>query len=130
MKNDGQSKTQLLNQLTDLRRRVVEIEKSEAAYKQSEEKLRASEERLRQITSSIREVFWLRDTKSLEMLYVSPAYEEVWGRSCESLYQKPASFLDAVHPDDIDRLRQAIRQQYDGIPFDQEYRIIITDDRR
>ena len=61
------------------------------------------------------------------MLYVSPAYEEVWGRSCESLYQTPASFLEAVHPDDIDRLMQAIRQQYVGIPFDQEYRIFRPD---
>ena len=127
MNNDGQSKKQLLNQLADLRRRVAELEKSEAAHQQAEETLRASEEQLRQVTSATREVFWLRDARTLEMLYVSPAYEEVWGRSCESLYQNPTSFLEAVHPDDIDRLMQAISQQYEGVPFDQEYRILRPD---
>ena len=127
MNDNGQPKEQLLTQLADLRRQVAELKQSEAAYTRAEETLRISEERLRQITSSIREVVWLRDINTLEMLYVSPAYEEVWGRSCESLYQTPASFLEAVHPDDIDRLMHAIRKQYDGTPFDQEYRIIRPD---
>jgi PAS domain S-box-containing protein len=89
--------------------------------------LRESEEKLRQITSSLREAVWLRDTRTLAVLYVNPAYEEIWGRTCESLYQNPTSFLDAVHPEDKERLMEAIQKQYQGIPFDQEYRIIRPD---
>ena len=37
-------------------------------------------------------------------MYVSPAYERIWGRTCESLYQNPASFFDAVHVEDRQRL--------------------------
>ena len=33
-----------------------------------------------------------------EMPYVSPPYEQVWGRSCESLYQNPMAWLDAIEP--------------------------------
>jgi signal transduction histidine kinase len=58
--------------------------------------LRASEENLRLLTDNIREVFWVFDTGTFEVRYVSPAYEVVWGRSCESLRQAPRSWLDAV----------------------------------
>jgi PAS domain S-box-containing protein len=89
--------------------------------------LRESEEKLRQITSSLREAVWLRDTRTLAILYVNPAYESIWGRTCESLYQNPMSFLDAVHPEDKELLMAAIQKQYQGIPFDQEYRIFRPD---
>ena len=35
-----------------------------------------------------------------KVLYVSPAYEEIWGRSCESLLEQPNAFFDAIHPED------------------------------
>ena len=95
--------------------------------KRAEFALIESEEKLRQIASSLREAVWLRDTRTLAVLYVNPAYESIWGRTCESLYQNPTSFLDAVHPEDKERLMEAIKKQYQGIPFDQEYRIIRPD---
>jgi len=95
--------------------------------KRAEFALRESEEQMRQITSSMREAVWLRDAKTLKVLYVNPAYEEIWGRTCDSLYQNPTSFLDAVHPDDKPRLMEAIKKQYEGVPFNQEYRIIRPD---
>jgi diguanylate cyclase (GGDEF)-like protein/PAS domain S-box-containing protein len=66
---------------------------------------RESEARLRQLAENIREVFWLADAMGREILYVNPVYEEVWGRSCASLYADPKSWLDGVHPDD----RAAVR---------------------
>ena len=38
------------------------------------------------------------------MLYVSPAYEKVWGRPVASLYQNPKSFIDAIHEEDRERV--------------------------
>ncbi len=89
--------------------------------------LQESQERLHQITSSLREVVWLRDIVTLEVLYVNPAYEQVWGRSCQSLYDDPTSFFDAVHPADQEHLKQAIDNQYQGKWFDEEYRILQPD---
>jgi PAS domain S-box-containing protein len=37
------------------------------------------------------------------MIYVSPGYEKVFGRSCKSLYEDIESFGYAVHPEDKDR---------------------------
>ncbi len=50
--------------------------------------LRASEVRFRELAETIEEVFWIFEPARNEVLYVSPAYEKIWGRSCESLYRK------------------------------------------
>jgi PAS domain S-box-containing protein len=89
--------------------------------------LAESEARLRQIASLLHEVVWLRDTRTLEVLYVNPAYEALWGRSCESLYAQPMSFLDALHPEDRERVMHAFQNQSEGAWFDQEFRIIRPD---
>ena len=68
--------------------------------KEAEKDLRASELRFRQMAENIRDVFFLRDADGKRFLYVSPAYEEIWGRSCESLYANSESWTEAIHPDD------------------------------
>jgi PAS domain S-box-containing protein len=95
--------------------------------RQAELALREGEERLLQITSTLREAVWLRDTQSLALLYVNPAYETIWGRTCESFYQNPASFLDAVHPEDKPRILQAVQAHSQGKFFNEEYRIVRPD---
>jgi PAS domain S-box-containing protein len=89
--------------------------------------LRESEERFRQIAETVTEVFWMADVGLAHMAYVSPAYERIWGRSCESLYQNPRSFLEAVHVDDRERVIEDLNVQQLGQPFDHEYRIVRPD---
>jgi two-component system cell cycle sensor histidine kinase/response regulator CckA len=87
---------------------------------------RNSEEHLRQLAENIGEVFWMTDPAKREVLYVSPAYETVWGRTCESLLQQPQSFFDAVHPEDYPRVLGAQRSEL-GLPYELEYRIVRPD---
>jgi PAS domain S-box-containing protein len=95
--------------------------------KRMETALRESEEQFRQVTEHIQEVFWLSDTLKNEVLYISPAYESIWGRSCQSLYRSPRSWLEAIHPQDRERvLEAALTKQTLGI-YDEEYRIIRPD---
>lgn len=56
--------------------------------------------------------------------YASPAYERIWGRSVEELYETADAWLDAVHPEDRDRVRCASEAMLAGKPFDEEYRIV------
>jgi PAS domain S-box-containing protein len=88
--------------------------------------LQESDERFRQMAENIRDIFWMRQVNPAQLLYISPAYEEIWGRSCASLYQEPYSFLDTVHPEDRDRAIAAFAQQIQGGSTDIEYKIIQT----
>ncbi len=88
----------------------------------AEEALRDASERLEQLAESIQEVFWLTDPDKTEILYISPAYEAIWGRSRGSLRRDPASWLDDVLELDRDRVRAALGTQTSG-QYDVEYRI-------
>lgn len=79
-----------------------------------------------QLTEYIREVFWLVSPDWQEVLYVSPAYEEIWGRSCESLYARPLDWLDSVVDVDREKIIVAINRKSTGDLADAtfpEYRI-------
>jgi PAS domain S-box-containing protein len=96
--------------------------------KRMETALRESERRLRQITDTITSVFYVHNRASGQFIYVSPAYEKIWKRSCQSLLDNPLSFLEAVHPGDLPRLQESIRRELkENIYVDKDYRIIQPD---
>lgn len=95
--------------------------------KQVEQALRESEERFREIAETINQFFFIREAISGQFIYVSPAYEKIWGRSCESLYEDPESWLEAVHPDEQQLIRDSLTKQFQGNSVKREYRIIRPD---
>ncbi len=95
--------------------------------KQAQEALQASEERFRQLADHIREVFWMSSADRSKIIYVSPAYEEIWGQTCKSLYAAPHSWIDAVHPDDRHRVSESISKKQVTGEYDEIYRIIRPD---
>jgi PAS domain S-box-containing protein len=106
------------------RRAVLSVLEDE---KRAGQNLRESEERFRQLAENIQEVFWITCPARNQMIYVSPAYEKVWGRTCQSLYASPGSWLDAIHPEDRDRIRQAATTRQPNGTYDEEYRIVRPD---
>ncbi len=92
--------------------------------RKAEVALRESEERFRQLAENINQVFWLTTPDLAEMLYISPAYEAIWGLSVETVYEEGLSWLDAVHTDDLPQVREALdRLALAHDVYDQEYRI-------
>ncbi len=67
--------------------------------KQREEALGESEERFRRLADAIDEVFWIIDLRAGRMLYVSPAYERLWGVSAEALRRDPKAWRALILPD-------------------------------
>lgn len=92
------------------------------ARKQADENLQASDLRFEQMAQHIRDVFFLCDLATGNILYVSPAYEEIWGRSCASLYEDPGAWADAIHPED-----RATVDEDPSAGFELDYRIVRPD---
>ncbi|MFP4124407.1 MAG: PAS domain-containing protein [Coleofasciculus sp.] len=112
-----------LNQRTlDLRHTSQKLVEEIKSCQRINTKLKESEQNLRQIAETLREVLFIRTVD--QMIYVSPAYEKIWGLSCESLYQQPNSWQDVIHPDDRDRVITEWQNHVWEKPFEQEYRII------
>jgi diguanylate cyclase (GGDEF)-like protein/PAS domain S-box-containing protein len=74
-----------------------------------EARLADSERRFRQMAEGISDVFFLLDAASGRVLYVSPAYEAIWGRPRSALDADPRAWIEGVHPDDRARLRRLRR---------------------
>ena len=98
-----------------------------AARIQAEIALHDSEEWFRQLAEHIREVFWVYGIAEERLLYVSPAYEEIWGRPVQGFHERPLDWLEAVHTDDRQRVHAAhiARQQLGRL--NEEYRIVRPD---
>ncbi|MGP8243156.1 MAG: PAS domain S-box protein [Bryobacteraceae bacterium] len=85
-----------------------------------------NEQRFRQMAENIREVFWLEDRRERRLVYISPAYELIWGQSRESLGENPEKWIEAVHPADRSELNRS-RSGPDGADWEVQYRIIRPD---
>ncbi|WP_414662499.1 hybrid sensor histidine kinase/response regulator [Horticoccus sp. 23ND18S-11] len=88
--------------------------------------LRDSEERFRLLAENIAEAFWIMDPLRRAMIYVSPAYATIWGRSCESLYANPTTWIESIHPDDRSRVAAATARRIQG-SYQEIYRITRPD---
>jgi two-component system, cell cycle sensor histidine kinase and response regulator CckA len=106
---------------------VISLAQDITERRLADEALRASEERFRQIAESISEVFWLTTPDKHEIAYVSPGYETIWGRTRETVHVSPQSWMEAIHPEDRERVRQAALTNQMAGTYDEEYRIVRPD---
>jgi PAS domain S-box-containing protein len=96
--------------------------------RQAEAELEESEERFRQLAEHVQEVFWMTTADGGRIIYVSPAYEEIWGRTPENLYEHPEAWLEAIHDADRERVATAFRSpELATGGFSEEYRIVRPD---
>jgi len=93
----------------------------------AEEAVRQSEERFRLLAENIDQVFWLIDPHKKQVLYVSPAYETIWGRSREDLHGNPVRWIRAVHREDRKRILEKIMKSQAELEHDEEFRIVRPD---
>jgi PAS domain S-box-containing protein len=95
--------------------------------KATEIALRASEARFRQMAETIQDVFWILDSQKQQIVYVSPAYERIWGRSRQGIYEDYQMWLATVHPEDREKIAHAASQCFAQQSVEVEYRILMPD---
>lgn len=96
----------------------------EQQRQQAETALRESEARFRQLAEHIENVFWIFEPSQQRFTYISPAYETIWGQSCQSVYQNPQGWQTTIHPKDVERV---VAKWGEDEGYDEEYRIIRPD---
>lgn len=100
----------------------VEIDERERASAE----LTASEERFRELAENIHDAFFVIAGDLSRTLYMSPAYEEIWGRPWFELAEKPLPWADSLHPDDVERVRRATEQNTRVASAKQEFEFRIV----
>ncbi|MDZ8236157.1 MAG: PAS domain S-box protein [Nostoc sp. ChiQUE01a] len=94
--------------------------------KRAEAALAESEARFRTFAENSNDVIWITDGRENRLIYVSPSYEQVWGRSAAEIYTDLSRFIEFIHPDDRQRI-QAGWQQRIQAGLSQEYRVMRPD---
>jgi len=86
--------------------------------------LKQQEESIQRIAENISDVFWLRNSDNTQMVYISPSFETVWGKSRESILQNPDAFIDSIYPDDKPTVLAELAKYSKTGNFCHEYRIV------
>ncbi|MGD8500788.1 MAG: PAS domain S-box protein, partial [Phycisphaerales bacterium] len=115
------------NDIISMMKIVAEIFANALERRRTDEALSESESRFRELVENIREVFWMENADGTELLYVSPAYEQVWGRSCQSFYENPRDWIESIHPEDRQRVVDAFSQFRETEKYSEEFRIVRPD---
>ncbi|MDZ7993812.1 MAG: ATP-binding protein [Nostoc sp. EfeVER01] len=106
---------------------LVAVHQDITERKGIEEALRESQEKFRQMAENIQAIFWIKDIRNQQVLYVSNAYETIWQNSCENLYHNHSNWLDAIHPEDRQRVEIEFIEKFRTGHYDNKYRIIRPD---
>lgn len=93
------------------------------ARKQAEDALRETEARFRQLAENLNEVFWLTDWPENRVVYVSPAFEKIWGISSDELYKNPLSWLRPIVAEDRPRVERCFMDCVESGGYDVTFRI-------
>lgn len=94
---------------------------------ENREQMAQAEDKFRQLAENISAVFWISSPDKSALIYASPALNRIWGIDPKEVYANPWRWLDSVHPEDRDRIREAAMIKQKQGAYDEQYRI--TDSR-
>ncbi|MBI3529612.1 MAG: EAL domain-containing protein [Betaproteobacteria bacterium] len=120
-------KTDLLRLPPSVERAIKETEERRARQV-LEQQVHESEERFRQLAENIHEVFWVHAVDSEQSLYISPAYERVWGSPRGDVQKVHRDWVESIYPEDRAQIRKSLEEMTTGVKaLDVEYRIVRPD---
>ena len=95
--------------------------------KRVEAALHESETRFRQLADNMPHCFWILDASTWKTLYVSPAFDHLWGHSRKQVYADSEIWFQSIHDADRDRVKRALMQSVSQGEYDEEYRVVRPD---
>ncbi|MBB3934102.1 PAS domain-containing protein [Aureimonas phyllosphaerae] len=91
-------------------------------------KLEASEERFRSFAENSTDALWIVDARTRQLVYLSPAFERIWGERRAVVLEDIARWGELVHPEDRDTALAALPRALAGESVQIVYRIRRADD--
>jgi diguanylate cyclase (GGDEF)-like protein/PAS domain S-box-containing protein len=92
------------------------------------ERLREREQLFSSLLGSVNAVLWAFDWQAQRVIYVSPAYERIFGRSAALLLADYGEWRNSIYPDDLDYAAESLAKVLEtGAVEAREYRIIRAD---
>jgi PAS domain S-box-containing protein len=128
---DFVSKDNLLRIEPAILRALKEVNEK-VSRKKAEEKLKEKEQLFTRFTENIDEVFW-RTSRTLDKtLYVSPAFEKIWGYPVDVVYQNPLAWFESIAAGERDHIWSVFSQFIEGgeTHLDVSFNIIRPDGQR
>lgn len=80
------------------------------------------------LTESTNDALWMFSADWQELVFVNSAYEHIFGQPISALNENPTVFVEAVHPDDREKVMDAMEGLSNGDPQDLEFRVDPTID--
>jgi len=84
----------------ELRREIRERQEAERQSARVQAALAESEQRFRRMADATPDVIWITELVPERVVYVSPSFERVWGRTAEELYRDPRVWTAGIHDED------------------------------
>ena len=91
-------------------------------------RLKEREQLFSALLASVNSVLWAFDWQAQRMVYVSPAYERIFGRSAALLLADYNEWRNCIYPDDLDYAQSTLQEVLERGAIEQrEYRILRAD---
>jgi len=83
------------------------------------------------LAENSRDAFWIRTADYTRQIYISPIFEQIWGRSIQSLYEDMDNWVSWLHPEDRIKLVASVAARNPKVEknsqFVEHYRIVRPD---
>ena len=121
MKGEKNSKEELLDELIQLRHRLVKLEEQDTKRKKAEETLQESEEKFRYLVENSNEVIYSVDDKGI-VTYISPRIQSLLGYTQDELIGQ--DFTKFMYIEDLEHSKERFQKNLSDENPPGEYRVL------
>ncbi|MBI3045641.1 MAG: EAL domain-containing protein [Betaproteobacteria bacterium] len=107
--------------------RALQDRAEREARRKTERELEETRSRLDSIVTSLSDVVWSFSLRENRMLYMSSAARNMYRQPVNTFYARPMAWMDAIHPEDRERVVQEWNASIAARRFDSTYRIVLPD---
>lgn len=118
MSDQNKTKAELIQELSELRQKIADLETSERIRKRAEEELKSSHEYLEKLNDSLQEVIFTVKIPERVISYVNRSVEDVFGYEVEECIGKTTEFLypsKKEYQSFGDKLKKTIEERGDSL---------------